>query len=425
MSIQLNTLIDQVNQQADTNQLLSSAIGTSKGIRKRPSSIIGCIWAWLTGPSLNKNRVAKSINAVCQNIDWSETQISDDKLSAFLKNLEKLEKKFSKKKKSYHQSLNRTINKIKEYIHQKEAISPSPAESIPDHDSGYQDSESELSLSNLSLYSETLESHHELESDSEVSHLSQTTNLQPNKSTNEETVLVTGSKNQFDNNERIRESCSGTTLAFLDRSLYKGQKDISSDVIDQILKNGLDIYQKGMLAKQETCRHLQNAGIRTTDALSTQLHPYDLLRYVTNGLITKPSRQSSQVRNKQELRRTISDAISLSLSHISKDQSRQSVGMTITFNGKTFALNMEVNHGKVSYMFFDSHGTAISNHKAYTFRTEVLGEILDIISSTTEFISREIQPSLRDVLTEQEIRTISQPQDGDNELGFFTVTTRN
>ena len=95
--------------------------------------------------------------------------------------------------------------------------------------------------------------------------------------------------------------------------------------------------------------------------------------------------------------------------------------MTISFNGKTFALNVEINRGAVSYMFFDSHGIEDSGGKAYTFQTNDQRELLEFIGGVTKFISRKPDADLMKWLTPKEIQEISKPHDGDNELGFLVV----
>ena len=47
--------------------------------------------------------------------------------------------------------------------------------------------------------------------------------------------MVRGPRSQFENVHGIRESCSGTTLAFLDRSLNRGQRGMGSAAIDAVL----------------------------------------------------------------------------------------------------------------------------------------------------------------------------------------------
>lgn len=230
--------------------------------------------------------------------------------------------------------------------------------------------------------------------------------------------MVTGPRSQFENVHGIRESCSGTTLAFLDRSLEKGQRGMGSAAIDKVLDNGLGIYRTGIAAKNEQSRAL---GVAEVDARSTQLHPYNLLDYVDNGLTQKVSPKSSQVGSKRELQARISHAIDSTLIPIAQDSNPQRAGMTISFNGKTFALNVEINRGQVSYMFFDSHGTKDSGGKAYTFQTNDQRELLEFIGGVTKFISREPDAALRQILTASEIREISKPHDGDNELGFLVV----
>lgn len=72
-------------------------------------------------------------------------------------------------------------------------------------------------------------------------------------------------------------------------------------------------------------------------------------------------------------------------------------------------------------MFFDSHGTSASGRKAYTFKANDQRALLEFISGVTEFISREPDADLKKWLSPQEIREISKPHDGDNELGFFAL----
>lgn len=230
--------------------------------------------------------------------------------------------------------------------------------------------------------------------------------------------MVTGSRSQFENIHGVRESCSGTTLAFLDRSLNRGQRGMGSVAIDEVLDNGLGIYRTGIAAKNKQARAL---GVSEIDARSTQLHPYNLLDYVGDGLTQKVSPKSSQVGSTRELQARISQAIDSTLIPIAQDSNPQRAGMTISFNGKTFALNVEINRGQVSYMFFDSHGTKDSGKKAYTFQTNDQRELLEFIGGVTEFISREPDAELRKWLSPQEIREISKPHDGDNELGFLVV----
>jgi len=62
-----------------------------------------------------------------------------------------------------------------------------------------------------------------------------------------------------------------------------------------------------------------------------------------------------------------------------------------------------------------------SGKKAYTFQTNDQRELLEFIGGVTEFISREPDAKLRNWLSPQEIREISKPHDGDNELGFLVV----
>ena len=230
--------------------------------------------------------------------------------------------------------------------------------------------------------------------------------------------MIKGPRSQFENVHGIRESCSGTTLAFLDRSLNRGQRGMGSAAIDAVLDNGLGIYRTGIAAKREQARAL---GVSEIDARSTQLHPYNLLDYVGDGLTQKVSPKSSQVESKGELQARISHAINSTLIPIARESNPQSAGMTISFNGKTFALNVEVNRGQVSYMFFDSHGTKDSGGKAYTFQTNDQRELLEFIGGVTEFISRKPDAELMKWLSPEEIREISKPHDGDNELGFLVV----
>ncbi|QVL54823.1 MAG: hypothetical protein KFB95_05765 [Simkaniaceae bacterium] len=230
--------------------------------------------------------------------------------------------------------------------------------------------------------------------------------------------MVTGSRSQFENMHGVRESCSGTTLAFLDRSLNRGQRGMGSVAIDEVLDNGLGIYRTGIAAKNKQASAL---GVSEIDARSTQLHPYNLLDYVGDGLTQKVSPKSSQVGSTRELQARISQAIDSTLIPIAQDSNPQRAGMTMSFNGKTFALNVEINRGQVSYMFFDSHGTKDSGKKAYTFQTNDQRELLEFIGGVTEFISREPDAKLRNWLSPQEIREISKPHDGDNELGFLVV----
>ena len=230
--------------------------------------------------------------------------------------------------------------------------------------------------------------------------------------------MVKGSRSQFENVHGVRESCSGTTLAFLDRSLETGQRRMGSAAIDEVLDNGLGIYRTGITAKNSQARAL---GVAEVDARSTQLHPYNLLDYVDNGLTQKISPNSSQVGSKRELQTRISHAIESTLIPIARDSNPQRAGMTISFNGKTFALNVEINRGQVSYMFFDSHGTKDSGGKAYTFQTNDQRELLEFIGGVTEFISRKPDAELMKWLSPKEIQEISKPHDGDNELGFLVV----
>jgi len=230
--------------------------------------------------------------------------------------------------------------------------------------------------------------------------------------------MIKGPRSQFENVHGIRESCSGTTLAFLDRSLNRGQRGMGPAAIDAVLDNGLGIYRTGIAAKREQARAL---GVSEIDARSTQLHPYNLLDYVGDGLTQKVSPKSSQVESKGELQARISHAINSTLIPIARESNPQSAGMTISFNGKTFALNVEVNRGQVSYMFFDSHGTKDSGGKAYTFQTNDQRELLEFIGGVTEFISRKPDAELMKWLSPEEIREISKPHDGDNELGFLVV----
>jgi hypothetical protein len=233
--------------------------------------------------------------------------------------------------------------------------------------------------------------------------------------------MVKGPRSQFENVYGIRESCSGTTLAFLDRSLNRGQREMGSAAIDAVLDNGLGIYRKGIAAKHEQAKAF---GVSEIDARSTQLHPYNLLDYVDDGLTKKVSPKSSQVGSKGELQARIAHAIDSTLIPIAQDSNPQRAGMTISFNGKTFALNVEINRGQVSYMFFDSHGTKNSAGKAYTFQTNDQKELTEFIGGVTEFISRKPDADLMKWLTPKEIQEISKPHDGDNELGFLVVGSK-
>jgi hypothetical protein len=234
-------------------------------------------------------------------------------------------------------------------------------------------------------------------------------------------AMVAGSRNQFENVQGLRETCSGATLAFLDRSLRIGQKKMNSSEIDRALDSGLGIYCRGITAKKKQAKVL---GVSETDAHSTQLHPYNLLGYVDNGLNTKVSPKSTQVGSKKELQARIALAIDTTLIPTAQDSHPQRAGMTITFNGKTFALNVEINHGQVSYSFFDSHGTKDSGGKAYTFQTNHQIALCEFIGGITTFISREPDDALKNMLSPSEISEISKPLDGDNELGFLVVAPK-
>jgi len=230
--------------------------------------------------------------------------------------------------------------------------------------------------------------------------------------------MVKGPRSQFDNVYGIRETCSGTTLAFLDRSLKSGQKNMGSPAIDEILDSGLGVYRTGLAAKNSQARAL---GVSVIDARSKQLHPYNLLDYVDNGLTQKVSPKGGQVKSEKELQARIAHAIDTTLIPAAQDSNPPRAGMTISFNGKTFALNVEINRGQVNYMFFDSHGTKASGGKAYTFQTNDQKELLKFIGGVTEFISRKPDTALLEWLTPEEIREIAKPHDGDNELGFLVV----
>ena len=230
--------------------------------------------------------------------------------------------------------------------------------------------------------------------------------------------MVRGPRSQFDNIYGIKETCSGTTLAFLDRSLQSGQKNMGSRAIDEILDSGLGVYRTGLAAKNKQAKAI---GVSEIDARSTQLHPYNLLDYVDNGLTQKVSPKSSQVGSEKELQARIDHAIDTTLIPAARASNPQRAGMTISFNGKTFALNVEINRGEVNYMFFDSHGTKASGGKAYTFQTDNKKELLKFIGGVTEFISREPDADLMQWLTPEEIREIAKPHDGDNEIGFLVV----
>lgn len=414
--VRCSNIVKQVNSQAQSGALFTSDIGGGNGVKTRSCCFcLNRLWAWMKGVTYDKNEVAKSINSAFQGVNLCYLQVSEAELATFCRNINQLNITFGKGSK-FNQSLIEVITKTSTHVLQKK-----PTEQIPINKVSSEKTMPVRGRMDIGSAARSDLRHPEhLSVPSERSPLLKRSKRVSRHSTHEDAGkfgLTVGSRNQFENAYGLNETCSGTTLAFLEKSLTQGQAGINSSSIDEVLDRGLTVYRKGISAKNEQARVF---GMSEVDARSTQLHPYNLMSYIS-GITQKNSPSPAQVKTMEELKTKIAYAIDTSLIPIAQNSNPKRSGMTISFNGKTFALNVEINHGKASYIFFDSHGTSASGRKAYTFKANDQRALLEFISGVTEFISREPDADLKKWLSPQEIRELSKPHDGDNELGFFAL----
>lgn len=223
--------------------------------------------------------------------------------------------------------------------------------------------------------------------------------------------LIKGSKNQF---KFGREICSGATLAFLEAVLKKEYNTIRPPIIDSILTDGLEIYSKGLKLKQNG-PIIQ--GVSQIDSQSRQLHPIDLLEFTT--LKGHRSPESKILKDERGFKDFLKNLIEVYLVPLAQRENK--IGMTMTFNGKTYAISIEIQDDIPQFVFFDSHGHQISDHMAYIYKTNEIIEFTSFIARIVEFISRKVEGGETEGLTLSEVELLSMPQDGDNEIGCFIV----
>lgn len=233
----------------------------------------------------------------------------------------------------------------------------------------------------------------------------------PEKAKPPESVLIKGSINQL---KYGREICSGATLIFLNTVLKKGQDSITSPMIDSILKDGSELYLKGLDKKR---RQAQINGVSQIEAQSRQLHSFDLIEFVE--LKTRISPHSIKTQNKTDLKKGIQKVVESTLLPLAQSENRS--GMTISFNGKIYAISVEMNEEKPQFIFFDSHGADIADNMAYVYKTNDLNDLTRFIGEVVGFISRKVEGKEAEGLSPEELAIISMPLDGDNEIGFFVV----
>lgn len=230
--------------------------------------------------------------------------------------------------------------------------------------------------------------------------------------------IIEGSINQRVNKYGYNETCSGAAVTFLDATLNGGTDGINGKFIDQILGTGADVYHQGLEMKKAQESVL---GVSVEEQASQQLHAYNLIDLVPNGLKQVVSPKSVQVSNPRELTDVIERTVERSL--IPNALSNGQSGMTISFNGKTYALVVSVKKEGPEYTFFDSHGTSPSK-PALAIQTSRLSDIQSYLVANVQFVDNTVDPELAKALSKEELAMISAAQDGQNKVGFCVMTAQ-
>ncbi|MCB1109980.1 MAG: hypothetical protein KDK64_03295 [Chlamydiia bacterium] len=233
--------------------------------------------------------------------------------------------------------------------------------------------------------------------------------------------MIEGETNQYTNPYGYREICSGTALAFLDIALNHGQATIDRAGIGTALNLGAEMYHNALGRKQKQDAVL---GVEVSDAQSQQLHPFNVVDQARYGMVQKRSPKSVSVKNPREFKASLADVIGSQLVPLAQAEGRS--GMTLSFNGKTYGISVEMKRDTPVFMFFDSHGVRASHDNAFAFATSDLEELVDFIGDNASFMSRALDEALvktliADGMPRDQIALLGAPQDGDNEMGFFLV----
>ncbi|MCB1107915.1 MAG: hypothetical protein KDK76_07465 [Chlamydiia bacterium] len=229
--------------------------------------------------------------------------------------------------------------------------------------------------------------------------------------------LIVGTINQKANAKGYGETCSGTAVAFLAKTLTENRPTINGQFIDDVVREGNEAYDAIYSRKQAYMKTV--SGIDEESAASRQLAAMDIQEAFADRLSPGKSPGMVEVKNSAELTNALRSGVNQLLA-----DGHKFFGMTLTLNGKTYALTVDARGREPQFIFFDSHGTGESLGNAFALQTTNREALFRKIGETAEFVNHTIDSNLAAILSKDELTQLQENYDKEsrhNRLGAYVV----